>query len=203
MSDQKAITLRTTPPRGGRGRAAISTKTREEIANEVFELMKQGMSLEKSCAMVKCPVLPGSISDWVLKDPEGIGKAYAHAREVGYRLLGDRLLDLSNQTTAVTKMHELDKLGNPMYHPDGSPVLKEVTVGLNADVIAHRRLQVDTLKWQLSKVLPKIYGDKVTQEITGANGGPVQLAAVNLRNLSDDELDQMEKLMSKAAGAKG
>jgi hypothetical protein len=29
------------------------------------------------------------------------------------------------------------------------------------------RLMVDTRKWYLSKVLPKIYGDKITQEHTG------------------------------------
>lgn len=29
-------------------------------------------------------------------------------------------------------------------------------------------------RWRASKISPKIYGDKVTQELTGANGGPIQ-----------------------------
>ena len=37
------------------------------------------------------------------------------------------------------------------------------------------RLQVDTIKWQTGKLAPKKYGDKVTAEITGANGGPVEV----------------------------
>jgi hypothetical protein len=40
----------------------------------------------------------------------------------------------------------------------------------------------------LSKMLPKVYGDKITQEHTGSNGGPIALAAVDLKNLSDAEL---------------
>jgi len=38
-----------------------------------------------------------------------------------------------------------------------------------------KRLQVDTRKWSLSKMLPKKYGDKQAVEVTGAEGGPVQI----------------------------
>ena len=45
----------------------------------------------------------------------------------------------------------------------------------DADGDTHRdRLRVDTRKWILSKLVPKKYGTKVTAEITGADGGPVQ-----------------------------
>ena len=46
---------------------------------------------------------------------------------------------------------------------------------LSADVIAHKRVQIDTRKWMLSKMLPKVYGDRLTTEHTGAEGGPVQV----------------------------
>jgi hypothetical protein len=69
---------------------------------------------------------------------------------------------------------------------------------LNSDVIAHKRVQIDTRKWMLSKMLPKVYGDKVTQEHTGADGGPIAIAAVDLKNLSDEELENMHRLMRKA-----
>ena len=49
----------------------------------------------------------------------------------------------------------------------------------------------------LAKMLPRLYGDKVTTEHTGKGGGPIQLAAVDLRNLSDQELIEMETLMKK------
>jgi hypothetical protein len=37
-----------------------------------------------------------------------------------------------------------------------------------------RRIRVDARKWLLSKLAPKKYGDKVTQEHTGEGGGPIQ-----------------------------
>jgi hypothetical protein len=47
-------------------------------------------------------------------------------------------------------------------------------------------------------MLPKVYGDKVQQEHTGKDGGPIQMAAVNFKNLSDEELDKMQQLLNKA-----
>ena len=38
------------------------------------------------------------------------------------------------------------------------------------DVVQRDRLRIDTRKWLLSKALPKIYGDKITQEVTGKDG---------------------------------
>jgi len=49
----------------------------------------------------------------------------------------------------------------------------------------------------LSKMLPKVYGDKIQTEHTGKDGGPIQLQAVDLRNLSDSELDDMQRLLDK------
>lgn len=53
-------------------------------------------------------------------------------------------------------------------------------------------------RWRAKAVAPRDYGDKVTQEITGRDGGAVQVTAVDLRGLSDEELTQMQLLMSKA-----
>jgi hypothetical protein len=52
-------------------------------------------------------------------------------------------------------------------------------------------------KWLLSKMMPKVYGDKTTQEVTGANGGPLTITSLDLKNLTDEELDNMDYLMSK------
>jgi hypothetical protein len=47
-----------------------------------------------------------------------------------------------------------------------------------AEDAAAKRLHVDTLKWVMSKRAPKVYGDKITQEHTGPDGGPVQVSEV-------------------------
>lgn len=46
---------------------------------------------------------------------------------------------------------------------------------VDMDHIARSRLRVDTRKFLMAKIVPKIYGDRIAQEITGADGGPVQM----------------------------
>jgi hypothetical protein len=130
-------------------------------------------------------------------EPE-VSKDYARAREIGYLMLADEIVALSDKTHEWVTVQELDPDGNPVFDEAGEPVLKKVLMPLNNDVIAHKRVQIDTRKWMLSKMLPKIYGDKLTQEHTGANGGPIAMAAVDLKNLSDEELENMNRLLAKA-----
>ena len=81
---------------------------------------------------------------WALDDVEGFASQYARARMVGYLAMADGLLDISDNP-------EVD------------------AASVNRD-----RLKVDTRKWLLSKALPKIYGDKLTAEVTGKDGGPIE-----------------------------
>ena len=46
------------------------------------------------------------------------------------------------------------------------------------DDVQRARLRVDTRKWLMSKLAPKKYGDKVTNEHTGPDGGPVQIERI-------------------------
>ena len=39
-------------------------------------------------------------------------------------------------------------------------------------------MRIDTRKWLLGKLYPHVYGDKVTQEITGAGGGKLEVVLV-------------------------
>jgi hypothetical protein len=40
--------------------------------------------------------------------------------------------------------------------------------------VARDRLKVDTRKWYLSKMLPKVYGDRIATEVRGRDGGPIE-----------------------------
>ena len=37
------------------------------------------------------------------------------------------------------------------------------------------KLQIDTRKWVLSRMVPKKYGDKAALEVTGEGGGPITI----------------------------
>jgi hypothetical protein len=82
---------------------------------------------------------------WALDDVEGFAARYARARMVGYQTMADDIIEISD---------------NPETDP----------AAVNRD-----RLKVDTRKWLLAKALPKVYGDKVTAEVTGKDGGPLKV----------------------------
>lgn len=42
------------------------------------------------------------------------------------------------------------------------------------------RLRIDTRKWHLSKLLPKKYGDKIQNELTGKDGAPLVPFVINI-----------------------
>ena len=52
------------------------------------------------------------------------------------------------------------------------------TIADSADTEDHQvaRLRIDSRKWLLSKLVPKKYGDRVEQFISGPDGGPIQAA---------------------------
>lgn len=43
----------------------------------------------------------------------------------------------------------------------------------NKEVVNRSRLRVDTRKWLMSKIAPKKYAERIQQEISGKDGGPV------------------------------
>jgi hypothetical protein len=54
-------------------------------------------------------------------------------------------------------------------------------------------------RWRAKAIAPRDYGDRVTNEHTGAGGGPIALAAIDMKNLSDEELENMQRLLAKAS----
>jgi len=66
---------------------------------------------------------------------------------------------------------------------------------VNPEVIGRSRLRVDTRKWYLSKVLPKIYGDKLQTEHSGTIGTTDLSDAALTQRLA--ELEQAKKQAGK------
>lgn len=146
----------------------------------ITELVCSELALGKSLRSIldaddKLPSVR-SFLDWVAAD-SFLATQYARARAAQYELLADEIVAIADEN----------------YTTDEHGVRER----LSSEAIQRNRLRVDTRKWMLAKMLPKIYGDKQIQEVTGKDGGPIQLAAVDLRNLSDSELDDMQRLLDK------
>jgi hypothetical protein len=51
----------------------------------------------------------------------------------------------------------------------------QVTEVTRGDMTEHRRLRVDVRKWYLSKIAPKRYGERLAHEVSGPDGGPIEI----------------------------
>jgi hypothetical protein len=142
------------------GRPTIFTP---ELADQICELIAQGKSLRYICSDDGFPGT-STVFRW-LAENEAFRDQYARAREAQADALADEILDIADETAND-------------WITDGNGVDR-----VNAEAIARSRLRVDTRKWIASKLKPKRYGEKTTTEITGHDGGPVQVAVnVNFVN---------------------
>ena len=55
---------------------------------------------------------------------------------------------------------------------------------VTSESAAADRVAIDALKWIAARRSPKKYGDKVTQEVTGANGDPISLLLTQVQGNS-------------------
>jgi hypothetical protein len=69
---------------------------------------------------------------------------------------------------------------------------------VDSAAVQKQRLQVDTRKWALSKLAPRKYGEKLTLAGAGDSSSPI---AINLKGLTDDELQTIKQLALKSSQA--
>jgi hypothetical protein len=60
----------------------------------------------------------------------------------------------------------------------GFDSIQEVAEDIAGDV-QRDKLRIETMRWRLSKLLPKKYGDKIEQTHQGPGGGPVMISSVD------------------------
>lgn len=144
-----------------RGRPSSYTP---EIADEICKRLSMGESLRAICRDEGMPN-EATVRTWALDDKEGFYTQYARARELQALHWAEEILEIADDGSNDTNINP--KTGEPM---------------LDSEWMQRSRLRVDTRKWLLSKVLPKVYGDKI--DVT-SNGKGVGLA-INI-DLGDDK----------------
>lgn len=132
-----------------RGRPSIYTK---KIADEICERLAHGESLRSICRDENMPD-EKTVRTWAIDDVEGFYPHYARARELQALRWAEEVLEISDQDPLMTGEGKLDSAS-----------------------VQHQRLRVDSRKWLLAKVLPKVYGDKI--DVT--SGGEKVGLAINI-----------------------
>lgn len=125
----------------------------DTTADEICERISNGESLRRICLAENMPS-KSAVFRWLYAN-EKFRDQYARAKEAQADALADDILDIADDGENDTY---IDDEGNKR---------------VDNDVIARSRLRVDARKWIASKLKPKVYGDRVQQEVTGANGGPL------------------------------
>jgi hypothetical protein len=134
------------------------------MADIICERIAKGESLRKICLDDNMPA-HSTILKW-LRDIDGFSSQYARAREDQAEFYLDEIIAISDESSQ-------DKIANE----DG-------TERTDSEAIQRSKLRVDTRKWAMAKLAPKKYGDKITQEVTGANGDPISLLLTQVQGNS-------------------
>ena len=130
-----------------------------ELAAAICERLAAGESLRSVCREPDMPP-ESTVRGWVIDNVQDFSAQYARARDIGLDVLAEETLAIADTPVEGVRREESD---------DGFKEIRE-------DMLGHRRLQIDTRKWLLSKLAPKKYGERTSMELTGANGGPVEIS---------------------------
>jgi hypothetical protein len=136
---------------------------RQRIMDIVCACMAEGQSLRRICKSVEGIPSHSSIIGWC-NDNEELANQYTHARTLMTDYRFDEYQDAAGET-----------------------VKKYIAEGWEPkDAIAMARIECDNMKWALSKLNAKKYGEKITQEVSGLDGGPIKTQ--NVAELTDEQL---------------
>jgi hypothetical protein len=109
----------------------------------VIEELYQGKTLTSICK--KEGVKAGTFLMWVKNDVDGLADRYARARQVGWELMADEMIDISDDNSGDDKT---------IIGHDG----EEKTV-CNTEWIQRTKVRADNRKWVISKRVPD-FSDK-------------------------------------------
>lgn len=133
---------------------AITQKVRDAILTQMVE----GKTISEICRAEDMPAA-STVYLTLSRDAE-FSELYARAREAQVERFAEEILEIADDGSNDWMERRND---------DGE-VTGEV---VNHEHISRSKLRVDSRKWLMAKMAPRKYGDKVTQEHVGGNGGPL------------------------------
>lgn len=138
-----------------------------EIEDEILMRMAEGESLRSICSDER---LPSRITVRMRAiDDAAFSARYARARELQADELIEEAREIADTTAIGIKTKETE---------DGFEIVE-------ADMIEHRKLQIDIRKWQASKLHPKSYGDKI--DVNHAGKVAVEQVKVSFEDAGDSQ----------------
>jgi hypothetical protein len=130
-----------------------------ELADRICEELAGGKTLTEIC---RADGMPNRATIWRWKEAhEDFRAKYERAQIDQAHGWADEIIEIA------------DDGRNDWMERNG----KDVTPGyvLNGEHVQRSRVRIDTRKFLMSKIVPRLYGDRVQAEISGPDGGAIQI----------------------------
>ena len=114
------------------------------VAYQIVVALSSGVSLREFCKQEGSPSYE-VVRKWREENPD-FDKQFVHAKQVGCDSLADEALEIAKNGREDIYY---DRQGRPR---------------VNQEVVARSRLGFDAIRWYVSKIAPKVYGDKPETE---------------------------------------
>ena len=143
------------------------SKFNQALLDRICARLSEGIPLTQICRY-EGNLSPRTVRDWESKNHD-VAAAIARARADGEYALAESCLEIAD-TPQEGEEVEVDKDGNVIKVKRG-------------DMLGHRKLQIDTRLKLLAKFNPKRWGERLTQEVSGPDGGPLESVTVVERRI--------------------
>ena len=156
-----------TPPKRPSKKVGRPSKYTNKLADEICQMIAQGQSVRSICAKEDM-ISMQTFFRW-LRENDKFSEQYARACEERSYMHAEEILEIADDAT-----------NDYMEQHDESDELTGYK--LNGENIQRSRLRIDTRKWLMSKLNPKVYGDKLDMTTNGNDIG-VSLSASQAEQL--------------------
>lgn len=146
-----------------------SVDPKQKIKDYICDQIAEGVNLREICREPEMPAWR-TVYDWMDADAT-FSAAIACAREIGAHAIACQSLEIVDQ------------------EPERDPA----TGKIDPAAVAHQKLRAEHRLKLLAKWSPKLYGDKLQQEITGKDGGPVEQVVLTGADYKQYRKDMLDK----------
>jgi len=151
------------------GRKGQTDKDRRKIIRAVLKDMRHN-SCRQAC--LKNNVGIDAFLLWIRKVEPEQGET-----EYPIQYQSARLSFIENMANEIMEIADMDPRTTDKGNVDGGDV-------------SHRKLRIEARKWLLSKIMPKVYGDRVIVE---GDTSPTVNVVNDLRNMKETDLERIRK----------
>lgn len=135
-----------------------------ELFAVICDRIAEGEYLNNICKTHGMPAAR-TVRGWILDDHDGCSAVYARARKLQYENMENEIFEIANTPVEGVKT-EVSSLG---------------TKTSRADMLEHRKLQIETRRWLLAKLHPEKYGERKHVDVADVTDAEVTKRLVEAR----------------------